>query len=251
MASQRVALVAGATGEVGQTICRTLAAAGYAVGVHYQRDRDSAEVLAKELRATVPAAAVAGDLTSAADADAVVRAVSAELGTPLVVVNGAYPRAGSCYLVDSTEEDVDQHLDGFRIHANLCRSVIPGMRSAEWGRIVLIGAALAVRLYPGLSFASGVKAGLTSFSRAISLEEGRHGVTVNVIHPGRVEFEGGEATFDPDPAYELLDHITRLRMALPNIPSPADIATVVKFLVSEEASAVTGQVVYVAGGEVM
>ena len=248
----RVALVCGATGAVGQAICRGLADRGHPVAVHCRTDVAAADLLVKELGALVPATTVTGDLVSPEQADAVVRSVADQLGArPAVVVNAAYPRAGSCYLADTDASEVEKHLDGFRMHANLCRSAIPGMRAAGWGRIVLIAGALAGRFFPGLSLMSGVKAGMTSFSRAVALEEGPHGITVNVVSPGRLEFDDGGGAFDPDPAYELLDEVTRLRVALPTVPTPADVATMVGFLASEEAAAVTGQIVYVAGGEVI
>jgi NAD(P)-dependent dehydrogenase (short-subunit alcohol dehydrogenase family) len=249
-ANDPVALVAGGTGAVGAAVCRALAARGIAVAVHCRSDIDGANGLASELRRRVASTAVAGNLVRSADADAIVSSVARELGSPpTIAVNAAYPRTHSQYVADSDEAEVERHLDGFRIHANLCRSVLPGMRERGWGRIILIAGALASRLWPGLALMSGVKSGLTTFTRSLALEEGVHGVTANVVSPGRLESEEGGAAFYPDPAYERLDEVTRLRVAQKAVPTPTDVASIVSFLVSDEADSVTGQTIFVAGGE--
>jgi 3-oxoacyl-[acyl-carrier protein] reductase len=152
-------------------------------------------------------------------------------------------------LRDSDPADLEHHLNGFRMHVNACRAVLPGMRARGRGRIVLIAGALATRVFPGFAFYSGMKAGLIALARTLALEEGSAGITVNVIAPGRLESGDGVAAALEDPAFDALDAVSTLRTALPRMAAPHDVASVASFLASDAAAAITGQVIYLAAGE--
>jgi 3-oxoacyl-[acyl-carrier protein] reductase len=241
----RVALVCGATGPVGMEACRGLAALGASVVVHCRSSRGRAELLAAGLPGPTRHTWVHGDLADPAQALAAVTAATETVGPPDILVDAAYPSAGSQLVRDSSPIDLERHLDGFRMHLNACRAVLPGMRSRGWGRIILIAGALATRVFPGFAFYSGVKAGLIAVTRTLALEEGSAGITVNAIAPGRV----GPGEAGTDPAFAALDAVSSMRAALPQLPRPRDIASVAGFLASDAAAAVTGQVIYLAAGE--
>ncbi len=242
----QVALVCGATGFLGGAIARALAGRGARVALHTRRQPQRAEALVGALGGTV----VCGDLGDWAQADAVFDAVHEQLGAPpAIVVNCAHPNPHATEIADLAPADARPHLDGFALHVNVCRRAIPGMRELGGGRIVAISGAMAERPFPGFALFSAMKAALNAFTRALALEVGRDGITVNAIAPGRVETPGGEAAAETDPAFDALDRVTRLRTALDAPPTPQDVARLAAFLASPEASAVTGQVVYLAAGE--
>jgi 2-hydroxycyclohexanecarboxyl-CoA dehydrogenase len=254
----RVALVSGATGPVGRELCHQLAALGAAVAAHCHTHPERAEQLVRELPGASRHVWVQANLADPGQAAAAVEAVRESIGPPDVLVDAAYPAAGSRLLRDSDPADLEHHLNGFRMHVNACRAVLPGMRARGRGRIVLIAGALATRVFPGFAFYSGMKAGLIALARTLALEEGTAGITVNVIAPGRLESGdsgcggcggcGGEAAF-ADPAFDALDAVSTLRTALPRMAAPHDVASVASFLASDAAAAITGQVIYLAAGE--
>lgn len=245
------AVVTGSTGHVGAAIARLLAARGAKVAVQYLDRAGAAESLARELRGG-PHAAVGADLTSSAVALELWAHAGAALGQPpTILVDAAYPSQPPRLLSEVTDDYLEAHLNGLRMHINMCRAALPAMRESGWGRIVLLSGALASRPFPGFSVYSAVKAGSTAFARTLSLEEGEAGVTVNTVTLGRVETDEGDKAFTPHPRYEVLDEVTKRRVALPSMATPEDVAETVGYLVSPAASAVTGQVVFLAGGEPM
>jgi 3-oxoacyl-[acyl-carrier protein] reductase len=257
--SGRVALVCGGAGRIGSAITRQLAARGASVAVHCHHRLDRAESLLTGLKEDQPTRSrpqrhivVAGDLANITTARTVVQQVHDRLcAWPTIVVNAAHPDTGSATTEEISDSHLNAHIDGFRIHVNVCRTTIVGMRSSGIGRLVLISGALAVRPFPGLGVYGAVKAAATAFSRTLALEEGPYGTTVNIVSLGRVEYEDGTQAFDPDPRYEALDEITRMRRALTKMAAPTDVARTVSFLVSPASTAITGQVLYLAGGEAM
>jgi 3-oxoacyl-[acyl-carrier protein] reductase len=247
----RVALVCGGAGPVGSAIAAGLAARGAAVIVHTRRRLAVAEQVVALLPGPATHIAVAADLADEDEAERLFAVAESSPGLPTIVVNAAYPAAPPRRVHDLSATDVAAHLIGLSAHVNLCRLALPGMRRAAGGRIVLISGALALRVFPGFAMYAAVKAGLGAFSRTLALEEGANGITVNVIAPGRVETPDGTAAFEPDPAYEQLDQVSRLRAALPVMATPQDLAELTAFLVSDRAAAVTGQVIQMAAGEPM
>jgi NAD(P)-dependent dehydrogenase (short-subunit alcohol dehydrogenase family) len=252
MLDKHAALVCGATGHIGSAVARVLAEAGASVGVHYLHKRARALELAGQLPGEQAHTAVMGDLSDPASAQQVFAQAAEKLGAaPTVVIDAAYPSQPPRYVRDLTDDYLEWHLNGLRTPVNVCRAALPGMREAGWGRIVLISGALAWRPFPGFSMYAAAKAGAAAFARTLALEEGRDGITVNILALGRIEHRTGERAFSPDPAYEALDEITHRRVALSRMASPEDIAATVRYLVSPEAEAVTGQVLFLAGGEPM
>lgn len=257
--SGRVALVCGGAGRIGSAITRQLAAHGASVAVHCYRRLDRAESLLAGLKQDQSGRlhpqrhiVVAGDLANITTARTVVQEVHDRLSAwPTIVVNAAHPDTASAAAEEISDAHLNSHIDSFRIHVNVCRATIAGMRSSGAGRLVLISGALAVRPFPGLGVYGAVKAAATAFSRTLALEEGSYGTTVNIVSLGRIEYEDGTQAFDPDPRYDALDEITRMRRALTKMATPLDVARTVSFLVSPASGAITAQVLYLAGGEPM
>jgi NAD(P)-dependent dehydrogenase (short-subunit alcohol dehydrogenase family) len=242
----RVALVAGATGPIGAAVCAALSGRGASVGVHYHSRPDAATELAQRLAG--PHAVVGGDLAAAGTADAIVAEVAERLGPVTALVNAAHPHGGAPAPVSSIDPvELRRQMGAVEAHVALCAAVVPSMRAAGWGRIVFISGALMTRPAPGWGAYGAAKAAASVLTRYLALEEGRAGITANVVAPGRVVDPN-----DPEPLTPELEQLAgRLleRMALPEFPSPSQVAAVVAQLVGPTGDAITGQTMFVTGGE--
>jgi 3-oxoacyl-[acyl-carrier protein] reductase len=163
-------------------------------------------------------------------------------------VHGQFEPKG---VAEMTWSDWKPHLLGLKAHFLLCKAVLPSMHSHHYGRIVYVSAGLSRRLFAGCSGYSTVKAGLNVFCKTLAIEEGKHGITVNIVAPGKVvPLDGREATDNPDDWEEMN------RQCLDSSPlgcpaTSADVAQAVLFFASPQASGITGQTLFVAGGEIM
>jgi NAD(P)-dependent dehydrogenase (short-subunit alcohol dehydrogenase family) len=246
----RVALICGGTGHVGGAIALTLAQMGARVAVHGYTKSERGEEIVRELGPPGAHVALSGDLTDSSAARRVFQQAEDELGAPVtVVVDAAYPAQPPRRVAELDDDYLERHLNGLRIHVNVCRAALGGMHAIGWGRIVLLSGALAWRPFPGFAVYGAVKAGASAFARTLALEEGMAGITVNTVVLGRVEYDDGGHAFTPHEAYEALDEVTQRRVALPRMASPQDIASTIRYLASPAAGAVTGQAIFLAAGE--
>jgi NAD(P)-dependent dehydrogenase (short-subunit alcohol dehydrogenase family) len=241
-------IVCGAAGQLGAGIARRLVQAGARVVLHYHRSAERAHRLAAEL-GLADASVLAADLADPDQAAQLAKGAVTALGRVDGVVNCAHGPAAPRLVADMTWSDWETHLDALRTHVNICSASLPALRASGDGRIVFVSGALAVRFHSGCSAYSTVKAGLEAFSRTLALEEGAHGVKVNIISPGLVR---EDPTVQPGvDGFSELDRMSRERMALPSEPTTVDVANSALFLLSDLAREITGQTIYLTGGEVM
>lgn len=232
---------------MGSVICVELARRGYSVAVHYRGGRDRAAAVAGALPVAVAHAWLGADLLDRAAAWRLVADAGRALGGPVTaVVDASWPAFVSGPIAELGASDVDAALAGVRAHLHLCAAAAPALRLTR-GSLVFLGGALAHRRHPSLGLFSLTKAAAESATLTFALEEGHHGVRANVIAPGRVDIGGGDLA-ESDPAYASLDTIGALKRSLP-LPTASDIARTVAYLVGPDSTAVTGQVIAVAGGE--
>lgn len=247
----RVALVTGGGRGIGAAIGRRLAAGGAAVAL-LDLDGERAERAAADLAATgARALGLAVDVT---DADAVARGVErvvAELGGLDVAVNNAGVTRDNL-LFKMSEEDWDTvmavHLRGAFL---VSRAVQAPMVEQKRGRIISLSSVSALGSRGQANY-SAAKMGLQGFTRTLAVELGRFGITANAVAPGFVQSDMTDATaarlkMTPEAYREAVAE----RTPVGRIGQPEDIAEAVAFLASDEASYVTGQTLYVDGGQTL
>lgn len=241
----RTAIVTGAARGIGAAIAQRLCAEGMHVLVA-DRDGSAATATASALARDGHAAAAAEvDVTVEASVQSMVETAVERWTTVHVLINNAgFTR--DMRITKMSENDWDAVVDVVLKGAFLCtRAVLPLMTREEqrWGRIVNISSRAHLG-NPGQANYSAAKAGIIGFTRAMSLENGRFGVTVNAVAPGIID----------TPAVRDLPHYAKIREAaekttpVPRIGQPEDVADAVAFLASARAAYVSGDVLHVSGG---
>ena len=248
MRRQKTAIVTGAGSGIGRAIARRLAEDGLAVAVLDLND-GAAERVGEEIRQKGQEAVVLGgvDVSDRAEVDDAVERVRTVLGPVLVLVNNAGV-TGFKEFLKITDEKWDRIM---RVNLNgpfyCTQAVLPDMIDAGWGRVVNISSSSAQSGQPYMVHYVTSKAGLIGFTKALALEVGPKGITVNTIPPGFVDTPMLRTSEERGVLGGTIEHhasMTPVRRA----GQPEDIAAACSFLVSEEASYITGQVIGVNGG---
>lgn len=238
--SRRV-LVTGASRGIGRAIAIALAGAGYRVAVNYLERREAAEETCAAIRKDGGEAALLPFDVS--DREACAQALAADLASSGsyygVVCNAGVHADGAFPALDSDAWDrvLRTNLDGF--YNVLHPLVMPMVRARQGGRIVTIASASGLTGNRGQVNYSASKAGLIGATRSLALELAKRKITVNSVAPGLIETEMLEGLASE----ELVKLIPMRRLG-----TPEEVAAVVGFFFSEQASYVTGQVLSVNGG---
>ena len=241
----KVALVTGAQQGIGRAIALAYGREGANVVVNYLDDRAAAEAVAAENRARGhEAVVVAGDVSRAADVDAMVEAGTALGGLDILVNNaGIFPRVA---FLDMTEAQWDAVLNVNLKGTFFCtQAVARGMAArGQGGAVVNLASGAAFRSSPrGVHYVSS-KAGIVGLTRAAALELAGHRIRVNAIAPG--------ITDTAQPRYGMSE--AELQTAAQQVPlgrmaTPDDIADLAVFLASDDARHISGQTVHINGGQ--
>jgi 3-oxoacyl-[acyl-carrier protein] reductase len=228
------ALVTGASKGIGRAIATELAQAGASVVIGYRSGRDEAESLASELGGR----AVQADVSSAEDAARLV----ADAGDLDILVNNAgLTRDG--LLARMSDDDwrtvIETNLSSVFY---TCRAVVRPMMKKRGGAIVNVSSIVGVHGNWGQTNYAASKAGIIGFTKSLARELGSRGVRANVVAPGYVKTQLTDVL--PEEATKaMLDNTPLGRLG-----EPEDIAGSVRFLCSDEASFITGEVLLVDGG---
>lgn len=245
--SGKVALVTGASGELGRVMARTLAKCGADVAVHYLHSEQQAQAVAAEVRAAgVRAFAVQADVTKRMDVMRMAQQIEDALGMPDIVVANAVIQIHpwSPVLEESPEDYESQFLSCVMQSVYLAKSFVPAMREKGYGRYIAINTECAVEAAAGSSAYVAGKRGLDGLVRTLAKEVGEDQITVNQVAPGWTisdQYRGKEVS---DEAY-------RMSVPLKRRGTDQEIANVVAFLASDLASFITGSYIPVCGGRVI
>lgn len=239
----RTALITGASGGIGGDIARALHSQGAAVILSGTRE-SALEALKDELgeRSQV----VTADLGDSESIDALAKQAeaSAENGIDILINNAGVTRDGLIMrMKDSDWEDV------VRVNLTSCfrlsRSMIRGMMKRRWGRIVGISSVVGAIGNAGQVNYAASKAGMIGFTKSLAQEVASRGVTVNAVAPGFIETAMTD-TLSETQKTKVLEAIPAGRLG-----NGSDIAAAITYLVSDEASFVTGETLHVNGGMAM
>ena len=224
----------GGSRGIGRAIALELAAAGASVMLTYQSGREEAEGVAREAGAT----AVQADVS---DGDEAKRLVDDAGELDILVNNAGLTRDG--LIARMSDEDwravIGTNLDGV---FHTCRAAARGMMKRRSGSIVNISSIVGLHGNPGQTNYSASKAGIIGFTKSLARELGTRGVRANVVAPGYIDTRLTQA---------IAEEMRELMLAntpLGRFGAPEDVAGAVRFLCSDEAAFITGDVLLVDGG---
>lgn len=231
--AQKVALVTGGGSGIGKAIADRLGADGYQVATIDLHQPDAPN-------------AYAADVTDRAQIDAALKSIRENLGPVSILVNAAGVDGFKPFLKISFEDW--QRVVNVNLHGvfHMIQAVLPDMIDASWGRIVNISSSSTHSGTAYMTHYVSAKSGVNGLTKSLALEFGPNGITVNAIPPGFIDtpmLRGAESR-------GVLGDVQATIEATPvrRIGRPEDIAAACAFLVSDEASYVTGQIIGVNGG---
>ena len=208
------------------------------MAVNYRSGKDEAEAIAADIDGTT----FQGDVSDSAEAQALVERVEADLGDVDVLVNNAGVTRDTL-IARMTDEDWQVVLDtNLRGAFNTCRAVARKMLRRRSGAIVNLTSVVGLHGNPGQANYAASKAGIIGLTKALARELGSRGVRVNAVAPGYIDTRLTQVL--PDEARNAILANTPLG----RLGDPEDVAGAVRFLCSDDASFVTGEVLLVDGG---
>jgi len=248
MTDIRTAVITGSARGIGAATAQRLARDGLAVAV-LDLDETACGVVVDEIVAAGGRAlAVGADVASEESVSAAVGRVAAELGAPTVLINNAGITRDNLLFkmsVDDWDSVINVHLRGAFLMSKAVQSF---MVEAKWGRIVNLSSTSALGNRGQVNY-SAAKAGMQGFTKTLAIELGPFGVTANAIAPGFIATDMTRATAERlGMPFDQFMEFGAAQSAVRRVGVPDDIANTVSFLVSDDASFISGQVIYVAGG---
>lgn len=238
----KVIVVTGASRGIGQATALEFARAGCLVACTATSVANAQKIVDLIKEAGGEARPYALDISQSEQVDATFEAIANDLGPIYGLVNNAGVTRDTLML-RMKDEDWDTVLDTNLKGVFLCcRAVARPMMKAREGRIVNISSIVGLHGAPGQVNYAASKAGIVGLTLSMAKEFGSRGITVNVVAPGFIETD-----MTSELPEEMREHVAK-NAPLGRLGSPLDIARVVRFLVSDDASYMTGQVLTVDGG---
>lgn len=243
MMENRVALVTGGSRGIGKSICLELAKAGYDIVTCYTSKSAEAEETVAACKAFgVNAAAYQANVTNEADVTELFAQLKTQFGRIDVLVNNAGITKDDLLLRMSEEafmQVIDVNLKGAFL---CCKAASKMMLKNKYGRIINISSVVGLGGNAGQANYAASKAGLIGLTKTIAKELGGKGITANAVAPGFIQ------TDMTDQLSEEAQNFWEERIPRKRLGKPEDVAAAVRFLASEEADYISGQVLAVDGG---
>ena len=245
---RQVIVITGASSGIGSRLAARLAGPDNSLVLHARKSREKLEAVAKQAHsAGSDTALVIGDLSEAGVSEEIIAKAIHRFGSlDVVVANAGFPILKS--FDESTRDDISYGLNGnLMSFFMLCKASKTHLRAAKSGRIVAVGSYTASVFrtdLPQFPASAASKGGLEIAVKSLALDFAPLGVTVNCVVPGFIEKDHG--TEDSSSSAEL--SAARVRIPLGRLGRPEEVADVVRFLISGEASYITGQSLHVNGG---
>ncbi|MDD5198547.1 MAG: SDR family oxidoreductase [Terrimicrobiaceae bacterium] len=245
--SGKVAVVTGATGELGRVMARTLAACGAGVAIHYLQNETKARELREELVAGGGRAiAIQADITDKSSVFKMRDAVSDQLGAADIIVTNAVAQYSWVSVLDQGIEDYESQFRTCVLqNVLMAKAFVPAMIASGSGRVIAINTECAMQNFPSQSAYVSGKRGMDGVLRVLAKEIGEHQITVNQVAPGwMISDKYRESGTEHQQTYQE-------KVPLKRRGTDQEIANVVAFLASDLASFISGAYIPVCGGNVM
>ena len=238
----RIALVTGGSSGIGQAIVVRLAAEGARVAI--ADIGDCTETIERVRAAGGEAIAPRCDVTSGMDVERFERETEHHLGKPAILVHSAayqFVRPFDEVSFDDWRQTQAVNQDAV---FHLLKAVLPGMKAARWGRIILIASSQFFIGGQAMAHYVTSKGALIGLAHGLAAELGPHGITINSVAPGLTRTKKAVADL-PEAVFQQVASL----QAIPRNGRPEDQAGVVSFLASDDAAFMTGQTLLVDGGQ--
>lgn len=240
------ALITGATRGIGKAIAIKLSKEGFNIAINYRKENEELNSLKKEIEENnVKCEFVKGDVSNYEDAERFVKETVQKLGSIDVLVNNA-GITKDMLLMRMKKDDFEQVIDTNLVGTfNVTKNVINYMMKARKGNIVNISSVVGISGNGGQTNYSASKAGIIGFTKSLAKEVASRNIRVNAVAPGFIKTDMTDSLKD-----DIKDEISK-NIPLKRMGTAEDVANVVRFLVSEDSSYITGQVIQVDGGMLM